>query len=114
MGMVLTLYLISANVYNSVDAPHNRGFSYIELWMLGAQFPILIALLEYGYILYLYKFAEKSDIKVQPMDQKKSNPDLDKKIRRLDFVTMIISFFSFVTFASIYWIIAVHKQLTPL
>ena len=39
--MVLTLYLISANVYNSVDAPNSRGFSYIEIWMLGTQFPIL-------------------------------------------------------------------------
>ena len=92
----------------------NEDLSYIELWMLGAQFPILIALLEYGYILYLYKFAEKSDGKVQLKDPKKSNPDLDMKIRRLDFVTMTISFFSFITFASIYWIIAVHRQLTPL
>ena len=115
MGMVLTLYLISANVYNSVDAPHSRGFSYIELWMLGTQFPILIALLEYGYILYLYKFANNAlDDKVKPMDLKMSNPELDKRIKRLDFATMTFSFFSFITFASIYWIIAVRMQLAAL
>ncbi len=61
MGMIVTLYLISANVYNSVDAPNGRGFSYIEIWMLGAQFPILLALCEYGFILYLKKVAKKSE-----------------------------------------------------
>ena len=50
MGMIVTLYLISENVYNSVEAPRNRGFSYIEIWMLGSQFPILLALFEYGSI----------------------------------------------------------------
>jgi hypothetical protein len=114
MGMVLTLYLISANVYNSVDAPNSRVFSYIELWMLGTQFPILIALLEYGYILYLYKFPNTSDNKITPMDLKRSNPEFDKRIKRLDCVTMTISFFSFITFATIYWIIALSKQLAPL
>merc|ERR1712008_263366 len=53
MGMIVTLYLISANVYNSVDAPKNRGFSYIEIWMLGSQFPILLALFQYGLVLCL-------------------------------------------------------------
>ena len=53
MGMIVTLYLISANVYNSVDAPKGRRFSYIELWMLGSQCPILLALCEYGFVLYL-------------------------------------------------------------
>ena len=115
MGMIVTLYLISANVYNSVDAPKGRGFSYIELWMLGTQFPILIALLEYGYILYLYKFANNAlDHKIKPMDLKMSNPELDKRIKRLDFATMKFSFFSFITFASIYWIIAVRMQLAAL
>ena len=53
MGMILTLYLISANVYNSVKGPKSRGFSYIEVWMIGTQIPILIALLEYGFVLFL-------------------------------------------------------------
>ena len=60
MGMIVTLYLISANVYNSVEAPIGRGFSYIELWMVGTQFPILLALFEYGFILYLKKADKKS------------------------------------------------------
>ena len=37
MGLIVTLYLISENVYNSVDAPKAKGFSYIEVWKLGTQ-----------------------------------------------------------------------------
>ena len=57
--MIVTLYLITANVYNSVKAPPSRGFSYIEVWMLGAQAPILIAILEYGAVLHMKKYARK-------------------------------------------------------
>ena len=44
MGMIVTLYLISTNVYNSVEAPKIRGFSYIETWMIGTQIPILVSI----------------------------------------------------------------------
>ena len=98
MGMILTLYLISANVYNSVDATENMGFSYIEIWMLGTQFPILLALFEYGFVLYLKKIAKQDE------------PNLDDKIKWLDFITMIISFVCFITFASLYWIILIIEK----
>ena len=96
MGMVVTLYLISANVYNSVEAPNNRGFSYIEIWMIGSQIPILLALLEYGFILYLKKIQLHSN--------------LDKKIKKLDFAAMIFSLFYFLSFASAYWGIAFMRK----
>ena len=86
MGMIVTLYLISANVYNSVNAPNGRGFSYIEIWMLGSQFPILLALFEYGLILLVKKVDKMSDM----------------QIKRLDFVAMIISFSIFLTFSFVY------------
>ena len=98
MGMIVTLYLISANVYNSVEAPKNRGFSYIEIWMLGTQFPILAALLEYGFVLYLKKI-----VKIPDQNEMKI---FEEKIRKLDLATMIFSFCSFVMFASIYWIVS--------
>ena len=98
MGMVVTLYLISANVYNSVDAPKHRGFSYIEIWMLGSQFPILLALLEYGFVLYL-----KKGVKVFNQDEAKI---FDEKIKMLDMATMMFNFCFFVIFALIYWIVA--------
>ena len=126
MGMIVTLYLISAVVYNAVDAPRDRGFSNIEVWMLGAQFPILLALCEYGFVLYLKKYTnqDRNQIKVQKLmpdqnqvqtitpDQnqtQKVTPDdqgvkLDDRIKRLDSVTMVFSFVFFTTFALIYWI----------
>ena len=67
MGMVVTLYLISAIVYNAVDAPRSRGFSNIEIWMLGAQFPILLALCEYGFVLYLKRHASNTQNQVEVM-----------------------------------------------
>ena len=98
MGMVVTLYLISANVYNSVDAPKDRGFSYIEIWMIGSQFPILLALLEYGILLYLKKVVKISN-------QYEANI-VDEKIKMLDMATMMFSFCYFVIFVLIYWIVA--------
>ena len=59
MGMIVTLYLISANVYSSVEAPKDRGFSYIESWMIIKQFLILLAVSQYGLILYWKKIAKK-------------------------------------------------------
>ena len=131
MGMIVTLYLISAIVYNAVDAPRARGFSNIEVWMLGAQFPILLALCEYGFVLYLKKYAVKAPNQVQKitLDQNQvqtMTPDqnqvksmtsedqgvkLDERIKRLDSATMIFSFLFFTTFALIYWIVNLKKKI---
>ena len=102
MGMIVTLYLISANVYNSVDAPKNRGFSYIEVWMLGTQFPILVALLQYGFVLYMKKV-------VKILDQN-GMKIFEDKIKTLDLATMIFSFCSFMIFVSVYWIVALTSS----
>ena len=96
--MIVTLHLISVNVYNSVNAPANRGFSYIEVWMFGAHCPIFLALFEYGFVLYLKKIVKKSDdISV--------TEELDERIKHFDFKMMWISFIFFLTFSSLYWII---------
>ena len=94
--MIVTLHLISVNVYNSVNAPANRGFSYIEVWMFGAHCPIFMALFEYGIVLYLKK--------TLPNDSG-SKEKLDEKIKKFDFIMMAVSFIFFVLFSSIYWII---------
>ncbi len=64
--MLVTLYLITANMYAAMEAPPNRGFSYAEVWMVGVQIPILMALIEYGYILSKLKF-----VKVDKIGQKR-------------------------------------------
>ena len=60
MGMLVTLFLISTNSYNSVDAPEDRGVSFIEIWMLGTHLPLLFALVEYGIILGMDKMSKKT------------------------------------------------------
>ena len=67
MAMIVTLYLISCIVYNAVDAPKDRGFSNIEVWMLGTQFPILLALFEYGVVLYLKRHTKRAQNQVKIM-----------------------------------------------
>ena len=103
MGMIVTLYLISANVYNFVEAPKSRGFSYIEVWMLGTQFPILLALCEYGFILHIKKIASKSDNETQSMEPDVTNIQLYEKLKKLDYATMIFSFVYFIIFTICYW-----------
>jgi hypothetical protein len=114
MGMLLTLYLITANVYNSVKAPPGRGFSYIEIWMVGAQLPILLALVEYGCVLGLKKY-KKVDNKIKTNEMKAFTShakhgvdetqieDLDTKIKRIDFIAMIICLTYFTVFNIGYW-----------
>ena len=131
MGMIVTLYLISAVVYNAVDAPSGRGFSNIEVWMLGAQFPIILALCEYGFVLYLKRHEHKvqnqvekmtpdpNQVQIMTLDQtmtpddqnqvqtmtpEDQGADLDDRIKRLDTATMIFSLLFFTTFALVYWI----------
>ena len=103
MGTIVTFFLITTNVYNSVDAPRDRGFSYIELWILGIEIPILIALLEYGFILYLMK---KSPISTK----KDQNQALNAKINKIDYVTMFLSLLFFVIFFLSYWTFALSNN----
>ena len=76
--MLITLNLIMTNVYNSVKAPDQRGFSYIEIWMIGVQIPILVGILEYAILLALkkyYKAKGKSTIcMVSHHDKEKQEP----------------------------------------
>ena len=128
--MIVTLYLISANVYNSVKAPDGRGFSYIEIWMVGTQFPILLALCQYGFVLYLKKVEKISSknpaykkrkvcstsMKFSPnntlpselnrnqmLDLDETQPDLDERIKKFDFATLIFSLVYLITFVLVYW-----------
>ena len=64
LGMIVTLLLISTNTYNALDAPSDRGVSYIEIWMIGTILPILIALLEFGLLLTLDKIGYTKNMKL--------------------------------------------------
>ena len=114
MGMLVTLYLISINVYTTLDAPPGRGFSYLELWMVGMQIPILVALVEYSVILGFRKF-QKEMLKTNEVDSKlfskRGNKDAKSELEsdntcflNIDMICLIISIVYIVVFCVCYWI----------
>ena len=88
MGMLIVLYLIQMNTYNSVQAPQRRGFSLIETWFIGIQIPILIGILEYGVILALRKF--------WPIQR-------ESTLKMIDLSIFFVSACYLVIFNGIYW-----------
>ena len=95
MGLLVTLYLIDINTYISVDTPKGMGFSYVDIWMLGTQFPILIAILEYGTLLSIQKYGDGFIF--------------GKRIRpnHIDNISFTISFVFLVVFNVIYWVMGI-------
>ena len=102
MGLVVTLFLITVNVYNSVDAPPNRGFSYIELWMVGMQLPIIVAIVEYIIILGLTRYLKHKDTsRIYATENFKRNLDW---ILYVDVITFTVSIIYYVLFFILYWV----------
>ena len=99
MGLLVTLFLISTNVYGKVAAPKGRGFSLIELWMLGTNFPILAAIVEYGYVLILQTRKIESMCGLEEVDGL-------NYLKKVDNFALIVSFVYQIFFGLIYWIIA--------
>ena len=107
MGMLVTLFLISTNVYSSINAPPEHGFSYIELWMVGMQLPICIALVQYSTILGMKKYWKNKDENSKIFTNRKSNEDLkmnyDDVFKNIDKSFFILSTVYFPIFCVCYW-----------
>ena len=69
LGLLVTVYLIASNVYSQVDAPKRRGFSRIDIWMVGVQFQILVAIVEYGFLLAVQKFSTLGNACFKSLDK---------------------------------------------
>ena len=87
IGMLMTILLISITSYSSLTMPASRGFSFMELWFVGTQVPILLAIFEYGAILALQKFYQ----------------EFKNFTRFLDLVSFFICLILFVCFNGFYW-----------
>ena len=101
MGMLVMLSLICYTTYANADAPPVRGFSHIELWMIGMLVPILVAIIEYGVTLCLYRYWELKELeqKVFVKGQMKL-PDSNKKVLtfKIDMTALFISVIYYVIF----------------
>ena len=118
MGMLLTLYLISTNVYISVDAPTERGFSYIEFWFVGMQSTILLAIIEYSIILGIKKYWQYQNEKdnkvgILMVKTKEGDTPLMKSEKenitilayKMDVISLIMSIVSYLIFCMCYWLL---------
>ena len=100
MGLLITLCLINFNIYGSVGstlAPPKRGFSYIEVWMVGVMITINFAILEY-FVILAFKRRNK-------------NANLDYIIEMIDFISLIINLAFFSSFVIFYWIKGSYSKL---
>ena len=99
--MLVMLSLICYTTYANADAPPVRGFSHIELWMIGMLVPILVAIIEYGVTLCLYRYWELKELeqKVFVKGQMKL-PDSNKKVLtfKIDMTALFISVIYYVIF----------------
>ena len=102
MGLLVTLFLISSNVYTSVKAPSQRGFSFLEVWVLGSQGIIFLAILEYGFVLGWKKYGNENDVK--PLAGKGfSSTSKHEQIKFIDMISLILSILGFFCFNVVYW-----------
>ena len=106
--------MIACNVYGTVEAPKDRGFSYIEVWMIGIQIPILLALFEYALILALNRNVNgirKLTI-VQAFATKRQEAQIERNelnIELMDRYTEIGSAIFFIIFNICSWMIVALK-----
>ena len=112
--MLVTLDLIASNVYNSVKGPTLRGFSFIEIWNVGVQFPILLGIFEFGVILAMKRYYKAMKKASEARKLKKGNSiglneaewDLDKIARVMDTYTFFASLAFIILFNVIFWTVA--------
>ena len=108
MGMLVMLSLICYTTYANADAPPVRGFSHIELWMIGMLIPILVAIIEYGVTLCLYRYWELKapDQKIFVKGQS-AIPESNKKILtfKIDMIALFVSIIYYIIYFITYFTI---------
>ena len=98
MGMLVTIFLVETAIYGSVEAPPLRGFTYIELWYIGVQIPIIFAIIEYGMTLAALKYSGV-DSHMKYFPEGTTTGDVSKKV---DLISFFLSFTFIVIFICSY------------
>ena len=98
MGMLVTIFLVETAIYGSVEAPPLRGFTYIELWYIGVQIPIIFAIIEYGMTLAALKY-NGADTHMKYFPEGTTTGDVSKKV---DLISFFLSFTFIVIFICSY------------
>ena len=57
LGVLVTLYLLLVNNYKQLKTPSKLGYGYVDEWFILIQMPVLVAILEYGFILVWKRYS---------------------------------------------------------
>ena len=106
MGMLVTIFLIQTGIYGSVDAPKFRGFGMLEIWYIGMQVPILMAILEYGLLLIAIKYKGlNSEVK---LGNKRTS--LEQIMKIIDLFCFYCTFFCCLAFIEYYLFMCIKEM----
>ena len=108
MAILLTILLIEMPMYVTVNAPPQRSFSYIEIWIIGMQVPTLVAVLESSVVLFLKRRIDvKGNNEVTSVD---ASEEQGPRFHLFDLVTSILLSAYFVLFQIIFWASASYSR----
>ena len=57
LGVLVTLYLLLVNNYKQLNTPAKLGYGYVDEWFILIQMPVLVAIVEYGFILVWKRYS---------------------------------------------------------
>ena len=110
--------MIRHNLGHSIEGPKSRGFSYIEIWFVGMQIPIIFGIMEYAMLLTMKRYLPIKSIEiihVQPngnLNQDKNQIDLDDFSKKMDKWTLIGCLIYIIIFTATYWTIAIGSKMS--
>ena len=110
--------MIRHNLGHSIEGPKSRGFSYIEIWFVGMQIPIIFGIMEYAMLLTMKRYLpiESTEIiKVQPngsFNQDKNQFDIDNFSKKMDKWALIGCLIFIIIFTAAYWTIAIGSKMS--
>ena len=88
-----------------------RGFSFVEIWNVGVQIPILLGIFELGVILAMKRYykvmkqasQERKMKKGEPIDPDETELDIDQIAFMMDTFTFFASLIFIICFNAIFW-----------
>ena len=88
-----------------MNAPPKRGFSFMEMWIIGMEIPTIIAMLTSGYLMLKLRYFENSKVKSMEYNEE----EFLAKLRNYDMIICGSLAFYFFTFFVVFVIVALSQ-----
>ena len=112
LGLLLTLFLCMTNTMNTVtsETPQSSGeATAIVLWMIFCMVFILVALLEYAFILLYKRSFSKHKISHEKPEKKAAKENSKELSKMLDQTMLISCPIMFMFFCVVFWTVELNK-----